>query len=149
MDLYCPKDRVSIGANTSLSNTVILNNTGKTPARRVTEDFYIEIVPNGSEPHFEANVRHIAMSTGVMIPNTPEEIKITRRSANPPGDQLLTENEKTDLAAGSSWIATHGIVWYDDIFKIRHWAKFCSWADLKPGDYSSRSCTAYNDADDK
>jgi hypothetical protein len=41
-------------------------------------------------------------------------------------------------------------VWYDDVFhRHRHWLKFCFWADLKPGDYTSRGCTAYNGVDDQ
>ena len=141
---------IAVGAVPSSSLTI--TDTGKTPATQIVGHFYVEIVPNGDNPHFEAQTMHTTMISGIAIPNAPQVIAASRRTSKigkpDEGEALpLTTDEKTSLDDGKSWIAVHGIVWYDDVFKTRHWIKFCFWTDLKLGDYGSRSCVAYNSSD--
>jgi hypothetical protein len=149
------KSGTTIAIDAAPSTSMTITNTGKTPASQIVGHFYVEVVPNGENPHFEAQMIHTTMISGVVLPNAPQEITASRRRAKVNGTagegegDPLTPDEKASLDAGKSWIAVHGIVWYDDVFhQHRHWIKFCFWSDLKPGNYGSRGCTAYNSIDD-
>ncbi len=149
------KNGTIIAVNAAPYTSISITNTGKTPATDIVGHFYVEVVPNGESPHFEAQIIHSVMISGVALPNAPQVITATRRRYKVGGkpdeaeDDPITETEKAALDNGKSWIAVHGIVWYDDVFKDRHWIKFCYWGDLKPGDYSSKSCVAYSSVDYK
>jgi hypothetical protein len=148
------KSGTTIAVNTAPFTSISISNTGKTPATGMVGNFYVEVVPKGESPHFEAQIMHTTMISNVVLPNAPQEVTVVRRMGVKPdeaADNPITENEKASLNDGKAWIAVHGIVWYDDIFhRDRHWIKFCFWSDLKPGGvYSSRGCAIYNSVDDK
>jgi hypothetical protein len=135
-----------------LSTTVTVTNTGKTPANNIAGNYYVEVVSNGDDPHFETTTPHTMSSTGVLIPNHPRDHLVTRKQARSNGDiedAPFTEREKIALDNGSAWIAIHGIVFYEDVFKTKHWVRFCYWTTSKPGLYTSRGCTAYNSIDNQ
>jgi hypothetical protein len=138
---------VTIGA--APEYTFIINNTGKTPALHVRGDFYIEVIPNGSQPHFESKDFHAVMTTGMIAPNAPQQIPAFRHKVASNDPDPLLQSEKEALDSGKAWIALHGAIGYDDVFKTRHYIKFCTWAVLHPGSYSSPSCVEYNQIDDK
>jgi hypothetical protein len=146
---------VATVANTTPSISIVLGNTGKTPATHVVGDFYIEIVPNGQDPRFEASILHTTMTSGAIFPNAPQETTVVRARPKVGGNSdegegdPLTENEMASLNDGKSWIAIYGRVAYQDVFHSNHWINFCSWQPPKPGIYSARKCTAYNNVDDK
>jgi hypothetical protein len=128
---------------------VVIENTGKTPATNVVSHFYIEVIPNGQKPHFEAAAMHTSNLSGVMIPHAIQNITVSREKADvDEGDPLLPSEQKA-LDEGKAWLAFHGIVWYDDTFKTKHWIRFCIWSPVKPGKYDAAACTQYNQVDNK
>jgi hypothetical protein len=139
------------------STSLSITNTGKSPATHIVAHFFVEVVANGKCPHLESQtIFHNIMTEGIAIPNAPEVVTASRRKQKPGGKpdegegDPLTEAEVTSLNGGQSWIAVHGIIWYDDIFKTEHWVKFCFWKGFKPGGiFSSRNCTEYNSVDEK
>ncbi len=89
-----------------------------------------------------------------MYPNAAQIFEASRRrptNGNPNVGEPdpLTADEKSALDDGKAWVAAHGVIYYADIFDTAHWVKFCFWIDLKVGNYSSRSCVAYNNSDDE
>jgi hypothetical protein len=143
------KGGISVATNASLYSPMILSNSGKTPALNIVGHLYIEVIPNNeiSKPHFENESEHIKLVTGVLMPNDPRDCPIHRIKNNV--DVPFTSDEATSIVAGHSWIAVHGIIWYDDVNGTRRWTRFCVWHSAKPGDYNASSCTAYNSVGDK
>jgi hypothetical protein len=143
-------NQVSATVNSPLSTVLVYKNTGKTPASPVVGNFYIEIVPNGKAPHFEVNDAHNAVAAGDSLPNSPQEVAVTRMHFRPDGQSevvLVTEAEKTALARGDAWIAIHGDMSYRDTFNTAHWIKFCFWGGGAPMVYGAQYCAAYNSID--
>jgi hypothetical protein len=131
----------------------IISNTGKTPALDVTADIYVEIVPNGYEPHFGGGIPHNRFDIGAITPNNPQNFIVSRyRSTGRVGevaDDPVSLDEKTRLTEGRAWLAVHGKVRYRDVFKHWHWATYCSWNKFNPAaEYAARSCSAYNGIDE-
>jgi hypothetical protein len=136
------------------SAPLTITDTGKTPATQIVGDFYVELIPEGQNPHFEAQIPHFKMFSGIAIPNAPQSVVVSRQKLRPGGNPAesegdpLTEDEKTALDSGRLWRAVHGTVWYDDVFGTRHWIRFCFWTGLIVGkSYSSGGCVAYNATD--
>ena len=135
------------------STTLTITDTGKTPATHVVAHACLEVVTEGREPHFDEPGMHTIMTAGVLPPNVPTEMTVVRRRFKVGGktreaeDNPLTLEEKASLDDGKAWMALHGIIWYDDIFKTRHWIKFCRWSTAKPGTYHAAGCTSYNSVD--
>jgi hypothetical protein len=141
-----------IALNTAPSTAIVLGNTGKSPALALVCHVYVEIIPNGTSPHFDAEIVHNIMISGVMMPGSSEEMAAIRRRYKPSSqgeteDFPLTAREKVALQDGKSWIAVHGTVSYSDVFRVGHWTRFCMHAALKEGMYQDRACTAYNAVD--
>jgi hypothetical protein len=151
------KDHPNIAIGQPLSVELNTKNTGKTPATRVAGTAYIELVPNGSNPHFEStHIPRAQWFAGVLPPNSsanPQDfyrtagVVVDERSGLLPPD-LLTESEKTALDSHHAWIAIHGLVEYDDTFKITHWIRFCYPAVTAAGTFQYAACTKYNSVDD-
>lgn len=141
----------TIGVGKPIANQMAFINKGKTPASDVFGDFYIEIVKNGETPQFEAKIPHNTIFMGSLIPNWETPKPTTRQHRRADGimeDSPLTETELQNLTEGKTWIATHGMISYRDVFEVQHWVKFCFWKGLKPQtEYTSGSCVAYNSSD--
>jgi hypothetical protein len=145
----------SFAIDAAPSATLTITDTGKTPATHLVGDFYVELIPDGQNPHFEAQIPHFKMFSGIAIPNAPQLVVPSRQKLRLGGkpDEMeedpLTKDDKTALDSGSLWRAVHGTVWYEDVFGTRHWIRFCFWTGLKLGKtYSSGGCAAYNATDD-
>lgn len=134
-----------------LSSSISIANTGKTPATEVTGDFYVELVRNGDTPHFEANVMHTQMLGGAIVPGPGVDAVVTRLrrkiGREGPENDPMTDVEKSDLDGGKTWVAVHGSVAYDDVFRKRHFVKFCFWWGPNPAGYRASGCTQYNNVD--
>jgi hypothetical protein len=143
------KSCIPPAVNQALECGIEMVNTGKTSALHFRSNIYIELVPNGSDPTFEGNINHGDMTVGIVYPNVPQDIPVTRIIPNAYQFQPITPSEKAALDTGGAWIAVHGTVWYDDVFKIRHWVKFCLPINPNASQMSSWKCVVYNDMDDK
>ncbi len=49
--------------------------------------------------------------------------------------------------AASSFMVVYGKVNYLDVFGVHHWTHYCQWLRFKPGRYTAKKCTDYNDVD--
>jgi hypothetical protein len=157
VDTTKPADQ-RLDVNQPLGTTLSITNTGKTPARNVAGRFYIEIIPeNVSAPNYDPH-QHLLIMTivaGLVTPNAPLTFPLVRGDIARP--QLLTIQEITAVETGHAWVATHGMITYDDVFKTHHWLKSCGnivlrgpvisgtiSESMRKGTYS---CAKYNDTD--
>ena len=85
-----------ISVGTAPSVDIVLNNTGKTPATDIVGHFYVEVIPNGQNPRFEATVMHTSDISGVIAPNSPQDSKAVRKkiSTSVDEDEPLLISEK-------------------------------------------------------
>lgn len=151
------KPEFSSDTSPTVTGTLEITNSGKTPALHIEVNALIEVVPNGQEPHFggEAGVlQHLKVTTGALSPNSPADspadLPITRRKDGQ--EYPLTDAEITDLKEGRTWIAIHGRTTYKDVFKVPHWTQFCVWhgyATDPNAKLSAFSCTEYNSVDEQ
>jgi len=130
-----------------------VRNTGKSPAKNVEGKFYDEVVPNGGpQPHFDpSDTAADRFFTGVLMPNAsldvhPIRLKTAQNGAIVPVP--LSEAEKNSLAVQQAWVAIYGRIDFEDIFKTKHWVKFCFPYFPGPDLYTYMSCTRYNKMDD-
>jgi hypothetical protein len=150
-----PKTRPSTADPALHVRHITVANTGKSPAIDVKADLFVEVVSNGTEPHFAGGFPHQAYTVGALMPENPEDLEIPRlRSVlgrpNEMEQSPVTAEEKAALEEGRGWLATHGVIGYKDIFGTEHWVSFCMWDNFKPGvQYSARSCSDYNNVDRK
>jgi hypothetical protein len=138
--------------------TVVVTNTGKTPALDIAGNYYVEILKIDEVPHYEARVAHIKTMQFSMIPPNGAREEVIPRWRHKPGAPIdegepdpLTDSEKKALGDGTAYIAVHGVIWYGDMFKQkRHWTRFCYWKYFAKKTYfDARACDAHNSAGDE
>jgi len=129
------------------TRVITLTNPGKTAAKDVAADLFLEVIPNdGTIPHFGGGFPHVAYTAGVVWPNsaTPDVLEISRMDKDM-RNRPITDAEKTALTEGKAWIAVHGVFEYSDVFHQRHWVQFCNWENFAKAVYlSAKSCSDYN-----
>jgi hypothetical protein len=136
-----------------LFTTLKIANIGKTPATDIDSHFYVEVVANGNDPHFEeegkSSVPGYDTFSKVIMPDFPQPVRIGRARIVDGAriEDVITDTEKTLLDTGAGYVATHGILYYTDSFQIRHWVKYCSWRPYAKGRFIAGACTAYNSID--
>jgi hypothetical protein len=118
-----------------------ITNVGKTPARRVEAQFFVEIVKNGQIPDLHPKKKaDNGYSAGIIFPNIPNPTNASRL-------RPIIRSEMKDLVEGKSYIAAHGRVDYRDVFNIPHWATFCLWVPFANAMFTSHECANYNNVD--
>lgn len=137
---------------TSLRAFVRIMDSGKTPAKRVQEQFILEQVRNGDEPTLDYSVSHMAAERKVIFPNSFDDIPVALMT-NAPGLNLvpITPTDIREFEHGDTFFVLFGRVDYSDIFGTEHWVKFCTWKgnQLTGRTFTAKKCTDYNDTDDK
>jgi hypothetical protein len=127
-------------------------NSGKTVARNVVIDVFVEILDSSQEASLDnvsdlANHRHERSTTGTIFPNADYKLHVTRHWDK--GEiGLVTARELTSLHESKSYISTYGIITYDDVFNKHHWTKFCFWGHSPKGVFNAKKCTAFNGVGD-
>ncbi len=125
-------------------------NTGKTPATNIDMRIFADIVDASQEPplgHVEehAHVPHGHITAGIIFPSSDFKQPVVRPGNN--GAPLMaTDDEVIAVRDGRAYLAVYGVIAYDDVFKTRHWTKFCNWIALK-GQFHALKCTQYNSVD--
>jgi len=120
--------------------TVGLITTGKTPAKSVVSQFFVERVKNGESPQLLSTNQAGGFSTGILFPDG------TAKLAPIPYDLLSSDLD--DYKQGRVFLVVYGHVGYTDIFHTQHWTNFCGFTSGKQGGYTAEKCTAYNNTDD-
>ena len=114
-----------------------IKNTGKTPAKNVTIESIPQVIDtNIVTPNF-ANYKNIIDERHVVFPQ--QEIICVRGLI--PSKEIFD-----DVKNGGKRLYIHGIIHYDDIFGIHHWATFCYY--YIPGEKDYTNYKEHNDTDD-
>jgi hypothetical protein len=139
----------------ALALPIRASNVGKTPARNIVGRYYVDVIKNGEAPNFDYNERRPLhkMYSGDLFPNDNVDTFAQRYVAKPESqtDTLvwaLSDTEYRQLMRGTSYVAVHGILTYEDVFRVRHWKTFCMWFPFASVDYSTGACVAHNANDD-
>jgi hypothetical protein len=139
-----------------------VTNVGKTAALKVRIGILIELVPDGTTPRFIVpgkQDRPLSLALiGSIFPGDKHDFKVIFNHPRgllpePSGlPQPITPWMHGQLQGGKdytlSYLATHGVAFYDDIFGIGHWTHFCSWwADPSVKEMHAAYCSDYNGVD--
>jgi hypothetical protein len=142
--------------NQPLQTVIRLTNTGKTPARNVVASVFVEVVQNGKPINFDYSSTRFGprsqLVTGELFPNDNADMDVIRKrpkqGENEPENELVNDSEATQLLSGNAYISIHGMVTYDDVFKISHWKTFCIWQPMRQSSsYTAFECTEHNSED--
>jgi hypothetical protein len=121
-----------------------LVNSGKTPAKCVVVNFFVEKVDNGSIPKLNAPLEtaKFHVTTGALFPNIPYD-------GHSEDIYALNPIEFSSFEQGTTFLVMYGTASYMDFFGTKHWTKFCGFAK-SPGttmNPAAERCTGYNDID--
>jgi hypothetical protein len=100
---------------------IFFKNTGKTVAKNATGHFRAEILNATDEPTFDYSNHHLTASWGghAAFPDAPMSLGVSALSeipGNPTPQQIIWTQELADkYKNGQIWVATEGIISYDDI----------------------------------
>lgn len=133
-----------------------LVNTGRTPARDVKGTAVVEKIARGQKPNFGDSRKPVNdFGNRSLFPNSPEQnfgFQSLQYKANTKeiGARRMSAADIAEITTGRAYIAVHGMITCQDIFKTRHWLKYCGYSaeDLILVQDSIKACTDYNDVDD-
>ena len=158
-----PVGPLHIAANEPLEITFTLMNTGKSPARHIVTDVWVQVVPIKDSPDLSENGIRLIADTGdlfqndVNIPdNDPYSVihgsrqKSTSPRTHDTDPWPMSEAEYAAFMDGKVYVVGSARVEYDDIFHVRHWTRFCASHLVRPGRDPDglAACAAYNKEDD-
>lgn len=98
---------------------------------------------------------YVFSSVGALFPET-ERVRVAGPTIH---YQWLNSNgtphvfsalDYAQYLAGKFYFAAQGIIFYEDVFHVHHWTKFCEWFAAPTnfgGNYQARSCSAYAGVD--
>lgn len=148
---------MTVEVNQPLAGTIEFTNSGKTPARMVRADFFIEKVRNGEQPKMEFAGPHSQIFAGTIFPGRePTSADASRLRFAKDGKTVeedpLTENEWEEFQQNKIFFVIFAKVIYSDFFEVQHWTQKCNWQVLKKTQetrraISAQKCAAYADID--
>ena len=153
--------------NSPFTWPLIINNSGKTPAKNIRAMVIIRYLPVDTPIDFRtiqeiraAGIEQIettplwmAFVTGVMFPNDPTTITqftYAQGMANKPQKDIWDSNLQEQYAKGQIYIEMNGRFDYDDAAGNAHWTQICN-ITTSPGQVIpleiSKACVAHNNMD--
>jgi hypothetical protein len=133
-------DRIQSGQ--PITYQLFVKNVGKTPAKSVTVDLYLVLIPSAGIPPLTLMDNpeghpHERLTSAVLFPGAILKPLVPVISLD--GSRLYaTDDQVTALRNGSVYLASFGVITYDDTFGDRHTTRFCSWNSANPSDDGSR-----------
>ncbi|MGA2051483.1 MAG: hypothetical protein ABSG96_27775 [Terracidiphilus sp.] len=131
---------------------MVIVNTGKTPALHIHGMAQIEVLSHDSGPRLQEKTYDWGFDSGELVPHDPAPQTLVRLKDRTTKEQApFTNDERTAYNSGKSWIAIYGTIWYDDIFHVRHFTRFCrpfSNPNIA-GEFNAMKCVNYNGTDGK
>jgi hypothetical protein len=157
----------TIAISKPISANLRLQNVGRTPAMRISGLIKMESIPQDKTPTFlykqkivkgEPTVGDFNLAT--MLPNAQANLRIPAamgvENGKQVGEIVLDQPNAEALAAGTVKLYLHGEINYCDIFKVRHWIKFCFVYEpnpmqqiANPDGSSFIACRQHNETDDE
>jgi hypothetical protein len=135
----------------SISASIQIANTGKTPAKDVEGEIVATVLKKGEEPSFDFSTGHPhnKLYAGAIFPNAPINTTITvvRYGSEAPETIVPTPELRQQIANGESFIIFYGKITYVDVFGASHSTAFCTGSGSAMG--GLRKCLSYNDVDTK
>jgi hypothetical protein len=130
-----------LGIDKPFTTTVVIRNTGKTPAKDVTASF--TITPGDPDaPDFTKLPE--STTHGVVQPNGDNQIVLdATRKVN----DKLPKNLFDRINTGKTIMLVYGRVTYVDVFGYHHWAESCSFFSLKQKAFAQ--CKAHDEIDEE
>jgi hypothetical protein len=114
-------------------------NIGKSVAMDMDGTAVVDPIPKGSEPNFDySKEKHIRV--GYFPPNLPDHFPLKM-------ERPFTQFGHDQMTNGNLVVYAHGIIHYSDIFGVRHWTRFCYFADAEHDAVALCKNPKWNDAD--
>jgi hypothetical protein len=157
-----PEHRPNVVDGSEVTAAIQIQNTGKTPARELTVQTRLNVLPSSQAPVLPESIEAYKSMSGLGWAQTsgirfPEDKPVTDFEVSWFDDgwrkHLPTLQDSYDWTQGRSWVAVYGEVDYADIFGVPHWTKFClaftgtSVVFEGMTVTTSRACSDYNNAD--
>lgn len=138
-----PEEQTPMGA------ALIMKNDGKTPAKKISAEFMVQILNKDEPVAFDYSPLHETIFTSIIYP-TREDGPLAIGKLDRRGNQInFSKTDVEQLMKGESYMAVYGRGTYIDVFGDTHWFHSCRWKKyFPPGLYSARGCTQYEDAGD-
>lgn len=123
-----------------LKVTIVVKNFGKTFAREVAMNGFINFIQKGTEPTFDMTKNADAVRHLLLAPTGPYNFEFV-------GNEPLTEDAFEKLQTGASIVFSSGWITYYDAFSCVHWTIYCYTLDFASGTWSvyKRNNDADND----
>jgi len=125
--------------------TVVFKNTGKTPAKNVSDGRLCEIIENDARPNFAEEQfleSQTVASEKIRALVTPQQ-EITLITPIYPGLQGVLGDDIKEVLDNKKRFYIHGIIRYEDMFRHAHWITFCYFYNA-----SDRSYKIYKEHND-
>jgi hypothetical protein len=132
-------------------------NTGRTPALHVHATIVVNLLTEDEEPDFAYVPGHpkYDIEGNTILPNLPQDVAFAALpkyvdSTKPLNQILVTDAVRQGIQNGKLYTVVHGEIFYDDIFGIPHWIRFCNYAHNVVGFRQksvANTCGSYNDVD--
>lgn len=136
----------------TLGASVVIQNVGKTPARRVSSDIVLRPVASRDVLTFEYDDSK-RRAVGTLSPNVTIASKADAIVAQPAGTKgeflpiLLNQQFIDEISRNDLKIYFYGRIDYEDIFGVSHWLTFCTHLTA-PFNGTFSFCDSNNDTDD-
>jgi hypothetical protein len=132
---------------TPVAVPVQIENIGKTVARNVEINTFVQILNGSEEPSLDwvnskTNHPHQHDYTGMFFPADPH-VAWVQRIGDGDKPQLTTKEESDGLDNKSKYIVVFGIANYD-VSNVRHWYKFCFPIRYDGPAYKYGTCITFN-----
>jgi hypothetical protein len=122
--------------NHLLDADVTIENTGRTPAKKVHIRLYREEVESGESPSYSYDDGQTMTAQTVIPPKYPLRLDF--------GENFRVDLDQVDRKNRNLFI--HGMVTYDDVFGQHHWTTFCF--IFEPDAQTFRAYEEHNETDD-
>jgi hypothetical protein len=142
---------IPMNVGSRISVPVTMENTGKTEARNLHGVIAVSVTMPDAVPDFTYIRGYYSwdagyLPQGIVDTHTWNALNRTTRE-----DIILTTEINNALRSATEAITINGRIEYEDVFRVRHWLKFCQQgAALQNGMpiRGSKECAAYNQSDD-
>jgi len=123
--------------------SVGLKNTGKTPAKNVTNTMWHQTIKKNDPFVFPEPKEDLGTKSKSLM--SPQQEGFIQGTAYKAWQESARDNLINEVASGVIVFYIYGTVNYDDIFKKGHWLNFCYFYDSDNKAY--KACSEHNDTD--